>query len=89
MHTKRLTITYVALAAALLELFALNLFWGSVAISPRGVSHSNAASRLYTETSGKRSRRCPHTTAMRASDSNSVKACAIKFFASMQSPSTN
>ena len=37
MHTKRLTITYVALAAALLGLFALNLFWGSVAISPRGV----------------------------------------------------
>ena len=30
MHTKRLTITYVALAAALLGLFALNLFWGSV-----------------------------------------------------------
>ena len=28
MHTKRLTITYVALAAALLGLFALNLFWG-------------------------------------------------------------
>ena len=38
MHTKRLTITYVALAAALLGLFALNLFWGSVAISPRGVA---------------------------------------------------
>ena len=37
MHTKRLTITYVALAVALLGLFALNLFWGSVAISPRGV----------------------------------------------------
>ena len=37
MRTKRLTITYVALAAALLGLFALNLFWGSVAISPRGV----------------------------------------------------
>ena len=37
MHTKRLTITYVALAAALLGLFVLNLFWGSVAISPRGV----------------------------------------------------
>ena len=37
MHTKRLTVTYVALAAALLGLFALNLFWGSVAISPRGV----------------------------------------------------
>lgn len=37
MHTKRLTITSVALAAALLGLFALNLFWGSVAISPRGV----------------------------------------------------
>lgn len=37
MHTKRLIITYVALAAALLGLFALNLFWGSVAISPRGV----------------------------------------------------
>ena len=37
MHTKRLTITYVALAAALLGLIALNLFWGSVAISPRGV----------------------------------------------------
>ena len=38
MHTtRRLTITYLALAAALLGLFALNLFWGSVAISPRGV----------------------------------------------------
>ena len=37
MHTKRLTITYVALAAALLGLFALNLFWGSVALSPAAV----------------------------------------------------
>ena len=31
MHTKRLTITYVALAAALLGLFALNLFCGNFA----------------------------------------------------------
>ena len=38
MHTKRLTITYVALAAALLGLFALNLFWGSVALTPRAVA---------------------------------------------------
>ena len=34
MHTrKRLTIAYLAMAAALLVLFALNLFWGSVALS--------------------------------------------------------
>ena len=38
MHTKRLTITYVALAAALLGLFALNLFWGSVALSPADIA---------------------------------------------------
>ena len=38
MHTaKRLTIAYLSMAGALLALFALNLFWGSVAISPRGV----------------------------------------------------
>ena len=35
MHTRtRLTIAYFAMAAALLALFALNLFWGSVALSP-------------------------------------------------------
>ena len=38
MHTKRLTITYVALAAALLGLFALNLFWGSVSLTPGAVA---------------------------------------------------
>ena len=38
MHTrKRLTIVYLAMAAALLVLFALNLFWGSVALSPADV----------------------------------------------------
>lgn len=38
MHTrKRLTIAYLAMAAALLVLFALNLFWGSVALSPADV----------------------------------------------------
>ena len=38
MHTrKRLTIVYLAMAAALLALFALNLFWGSVALSPADV----------------------------------------------------
>ena len=37
MHTKRLTITYVALAAALLGLFVLNLFWGSVSLTPGAV----------------------------------------------------
>ena len=38
MHTRtRLTIAYFAMAAALLELFALNLFWGSVALSPAQV----------------------------------------------------
>ena len=39
MHTpKRLTIAYLAMAAALLALFALNLFWGSVALTPRAVA---------------------------------------------------
>ena len=38
MHTrKRLTIAYLAMAAALVALFALNLFWGSVALSPAAV----------------------------------------------------
>ena len=38
MHTRtRLTIAYFAMAAALLVLFALNLFWGSVALSPAQV----------------------------------------------------
>ena len=38
MHsTKRLTIAYLAMAAALLVLFALNLFWGSVTLSPAAV----------------------------------------------------
>ncbi len=36
MHTsKRMTIAYLAMAAALLALFALNLFWGSIALSRR------------------------------------------------------
>ena len=43
MHTKRLTITYVALAAALLGLFALNLFWGSVSLTPGAVAAALAA----------------------------------------------
>ena len=39
MHTaKRLTIAYLAMAAALLVLLALNLFWGSVALSPSSVA---------------------------------------------------
>ena len=39
MHTaKRLTIAYLSMAAALLALFALNLFWGSVALTPRTVA---------------------------------------------------
>ena len=39
MHTaKRLTIAYLSMAAALLALFALNLFWGSVALTPRVVA---------------------------------------------------
>ena len=38
MHTRtRLTIAYFAMAVALLALFALNLFWGSVALSPAQV----------------------------------------------------
>ena len=38
MHTKKcLTIAYLAMAAALGVLFALNLFWGSVALSPAAV----------------------------------------------------
>ena len=38
MHTtKRLTIAYLAMAGALLALLALNLFWGSVALSPAAV----------------------------------------------------
>ena len=39
MHTsKRMTIVYLAMAAALLALFALNLFWGSVALSPADIA---------------------------------------------------
>lgn len=39
MHTaKRLTIAYFSMAGALLALFALNLFWGSVALTPRAVA---------------------------------------------------
>lgn len=39
MHTaKRLTIAYLSMAAALLALFALNLFWGSVALTPQAVA---------------------------------------------------
>ncbi|WP_418600226.1 FecCD family ABC transporter permease [Gemmiger sp.] len=39
MHTaKRLTIAYLSMADALLALFALNLFWGSVALTPRAVA---------------------------------------------------
>ena len=39
MHTaKRLTIAYLSMAGALLVLFALNLFWGSVALTPRAVA---------------------------------------------------
>ena len=39
MHTaKRLTIAYLSMAGALLALFALNLFWGSVALPPRAVA---------------------------------------------------
>ena len=39
MHTtKRLTMAYLAMAAALLALLALNLFWGSVALSPAAVA---------------------------------------------------
>ena len=39
MHTaKRLTIAYLSMAGALLALFALNLFWGSVSLTPRAVA---------------------------------------------------
>ena len=39
MHTtKRLTMAYLAMAGALLALLALNLFWGSVALSPAAVA---------------------------------------------------
>ena len=39
MHTaKRLTIAYLSMAGALLALFALNLFWGSVELTPRAVA---------------------------------------------------
>ena len=39
MHTRtRLTIAYLSMAGALLALFALNLFWGSVALTPRAVA---------------------------------------------------
>ena len=35
--TKRLTISYLGMAAALVVLFAVNLFWGSVALSPAAI----------------------------------------------------
>ena len=35
--TRRLSLAYLALMAGVAVLFALNLFWGSVAISPRDV----------------------------------------------------
>ena len=39
MHTaKRLTIAYLSMAGALLALFALNLFWGSVSLTPGAVA---------------------------------------------------
>ena len=39
MHTaKRLTIAYLSMAGALLALYALNQFWGSVALTPRAVA---------------------------------------------------
>ena len=39
MHNrKRLTIAYLAMAGALLVLLGLNLFWGSVALSPSSVA---------------------------------------------------
>ena len=39
MHTaKRLTIAYLSMTGALLALFALNLFWGSEALTPRAVA---------------------------------------------------
>ena len=39
MHTsKRMTIAYLAMASALLALFALNLFWGSIALSPADIA---------------------------------------------------
>ena len=34
---KRLTLATLALAAGLVVLFGFNLFWGSVALSPRAV----------------------------------------------------
>ena len=41
MHTtKRLTIAYLAMAGALLALLALNLLWGSVALSPAAVAEA-------------------------------------------------
>ena len=35
--TKRLTISYLALTAALLALFMLNIFCGSTALSPKDI----------------------------------------------------
>ena len=50
MHTsKRMTIAYLAMAAALLALFALNLFWGSVALSPADI----AAQMIWLHARGK------------------------------------
>ena len=36
-RTRRLAVSYLALAAALAVLFALNLFWGSVSLAPGAV----------------------------------------------------
>ena len=37
-RTRRLAAAYIALAAAVAVLFALNLFWGSVSLAP-GAEH--------------------------------------------------
>ena len=36
-RTRRLAAAYIALAAAVAVLFALNLFWGSVSLAPGAV----------------------------------------------------
>ena len=41
-RTRRLAVSYLALAAALAVLFALNLFWGSVSLAPgRSEEHTS------------------------------------------------
>ena len=53
MHTsKRMTIAYLAMAAALLALFALNLFWGSVALSPADIAAALLGRRSKAGTAG-------------------------------------